>query len=1107
MRPLLFTLLFMTGLAVAAPPLPVAEPDLPDGTAKGQKLIATFRHPAGLKVELFAAEPMLVSPVAIALDEKNRVFVAEEYRFNQGTEENRTRAFFLDDDLQIRTVEDRLKMYEKHAGKFRGGMDWFTKHADQVRLLEDTKGYGKADKSTVFAGGFNGPLDGLAAGVLAANGKVYLTCIPNLWELTDTTGKGVADQRKAIHTGFGVNCGFLGHDLHGLTFGPDGKLYFSVGDRGFHVTTQEKTTLSGPRMGAVFRCYPDGSELEVVHRGLRNPQELAFDEYGNLFADDNNCDKGDDARLVYVVEDGDSGWNMAYQSMPAPYMAGPWFAERIWHLQHPGQPAWIVPSVGKLGTGPSGFTFTSGTSLPPRYKNSFLMCNYTGNGGLESFRVKPQGAGFEIADYHDFLKPIRATDCEFGYDGKLYVSDFVDLNWDGGSAGGRIYTVFDPVKLNDPVVLETKKLFADGFEKLELTRLLKLLGHPDIRVRLRAQFTLAERGGNEVIKSLLQSAAAGESQFSQIHAIWCLGQISRKNPKVLTRLAPLTKSNSPEVACQVAKVLGDSRQSEFATELLLLLNHKEPRVQFFAAQALGKLKHQPAMAKLFDVLKSNADKDVYLRHACVTALARIGDAKAVNTYASDESAAVRLAVVLVQRKLGDQRVGQFLTDKDPYVRTEAARAVNDLRMENLYPPLADQLPKIGETLLPDSDALARRAIHAAFRLGTPQHAKSVLDAAVNANYSLPVRAEAISALKDWSDPPQRDRVTGHWHTLTKRDPAVVKAVVEANFPELLAKTSGKLQSDVLVMMLKVGAKVDETTLTTWARDEQKDPNTRVAAMRYLVGQRSIAADGLLKAALIDSSHLVRAEARQLTAEINPSRGLEQIALTLKEDSTATIYERQRAIGTLSELKLKDASKLLDTLAAELVGGEVPVELQVDVWDAMKAAPSPQRDKLLAKFESSIPRDPVGKFQVSLKGGNAERGRDLFYNHTATQCVRCHKINGNGGIAGPDLTKLVERNPDKTRDYILESLVLPNAKIAAGYATVSLTLIDGRIVAGTVLNEDEKSVTTQSPDGKKETVLVDDIDARTVPTSAMPAVDKTLTHREMRDLIQYLASLK
>jgi quinoprotein glucose dehydrogenase len=65
--------------------------------------------------------------------------------------------------------------------------------------------------------------------------------------------------------------------------------------------------------------------------------------------------------------------------------------------------------------------------------------------------------------------------------------------------------------------------------------------------------------------------------------------------------------------------------------------------------------------------------------------------------------------------------------------------------------------------------------------------------------------------------------------------------------------------------------------------------------------------------------------------------------------------------------------------------------------------------------------------LRLNGGNAERGRDLFVGHAVAQCIRCHTVGGRGGMAGPDLSAVAhpERNVD--RRYLLESMMLPNAK--------------------------------------------------------------------------------
>ncbi|MFO0800156.1 MAG: PVC-type heme-binding CxxCH protein [Gemmataceae bacterium] len=1094
--------------ALPTPPTPPATPipDLADGTAAALQHMKSFRVPAGLTVELFAAEPKLASPVAISVDEKGRVFVAEEYRLGKGAAENRGNpkdnfSFWLNDELQLKSLDDRLAMYQRWEKKFPGGMDWFTKWSDQVRLVEDTDGDGKADKASVFAAGFNGPLDGLAAGVLAKDGDVYLTNIPHLWKMKDG-GKGTAATKEALLSGFGVNCAFYGHDLHGLIFGPDGKLYFSVGDRGFNVTSKEGKNFAGLRTGAVFRCDPDGSNFEVVMRGLRNPQELAFDQYGNLFADDNNCDKGDHARLVYVCEDGDSGWHMEYQTIDPPYMGGPWFAERLWHLPHPGQPAYLVPPVGKIGTGPSGFLFTSGTTLPDRYKNAFIMCNYAGGRGLEAFKVAPKGAGFEIADYHDFLTPIMATDVDQGPDGKLYVSDFVNLDWGGKSLGGRIYTVFDKQKVNTPEALATKKLFAEGFDKQSVEQLVKLLSHPEQQVRLRAQWALANKGAVAELTRIMYQP--GE-RLPKLHAVWGIGQIARKRPELAGSLVSVLRDPDMEVRTQAAKVIGDLGFKSGATAVAGVLFDRDstPRAKFFAAQALGKLRHTPAITLLFGALIENKDADPWLRHACVAALARIGDADTVAARSADPNASVRLAVVLVQRRLGDNRVSKFLTDADPLVRAEAARAVHDLPIESEFAALAAVLPNL--TAATDDESIARRAISANYRLGGAEHVSRVAAAAASPSLSPTVRQEAVLALRDWSNPPPRDRVTGFWNPLPKRDAAVVRGVVGPQFEKLLGSASGPLLTDVVGLIGPLGLEVSEATLTGWVAEAGKGVPVRVAALRVLADRRAKTLPESVAVALKDSAPLLRAEARDVLAATDPAKGVESLTAVLAESKAAT-SEKQRALATLAKVKGPAAAAALDQWAEKLTAKAVPAELQLDVIEALKASPNPARDKARTAFEGALPGGAYSKFAVSLVGGDATRGREVFVGHAAAQCLRCHVVGGSGGNAGPDLSK-VAGQPGKDRAYLMESLLNPSAKIAPGFGAVTMTLLDGRSVSGVLAEETAKAVVLVHPDGRRETIAVEDIERRTQPTSAMPAVDRALTPREVRDLVEYLSTLK
>src|SRR5262249_40872274 len=93
------------------------EPVVARASDEGERAIRSFRVPEGLKVELFAAEPLLANPVAFCTDERGRFYVAETFRLGSGVTDTREHMNWLDDDLACRTVADRVAMYKKYLGK------------------------------------------------------------------------------------------------------------------------------------------------------------------------------------------------------------------------------------------------------------------------------------------------------------------------------------------------------------------------------------------------------------------------------------------------------------------------------------------------------------------------------------------------------------------------------------------------------------------------------------------------------------------------------------------------------------------------------------------------------------------------------------------------------------------------------------------------------------------------------------------------------------------------------------------------------------------------------------------------------------------------------
>lgn len=1139
-------LLFAVTLANAVPPIDPTEKAKQDKDNAGALAQVQFAD-KGIKAEVWAAAPMMANPVAFCFDEKGRCYVAETTRFDHGVPDTRGHMKWLDEDLANRSIDDLLAMYKRHNYKD------FEKYSDQVRVVWDSTGRGKADNSEVFSGGYNRPQDGLAAGVLARKGKVYFTCIPDLYVLEDTKGENKADVKKSLFTGFGPTVQYLGHDLHGLRMGPDGKLYFSVGDRGFVVKTKEGKTLSYPNQGAVLRCDPDGANLEVVHGGLRNPQEIAFDDLGNLFTYDNNCDSGDRARWVHIVEGGDSGWRGGFQystgyHTPAVPQGnrGAWNTEKLWHPQHEGQPAWIVPPLLNFGNGPAGITHYPGLGLNDKYKDHFFACDFTSNAGssvIWALSVKPKGASFEVTKPEPFVKGLVPTDCEFGPDGAFYWSD-----WVGGWAPqnrGRIFRVADEAAMKNPQVKEAQKLLADGFEKKDDAELAKLLAFPHQLVRQEAQFELASRKPSEVTPVLTGVLKDSKNRLARLHAVWGLGQVSRKHMPAVAALSAALNDDDAEVKRAVVEQLGNvvhhshrglaghPDASQVQDSLAKLLTDSDDRVKAAAAVAFGKIGQAPLIirpvgemgyyAPLFDLLKANNDKDPYLRNAAVVGLTHLvrNPVDLLNAWkvakgqdaSKYDTPAVRLGVLLALRKLKSDACAEFLTDSEPRIVAEAARAVYD---ERLGAPAMTALAKLADKPA-QPDAVSFRALAACNSTGAAAPIATFAARQSEADY---VRAFALKLLADWPKPPRRDPITGLTSDLKERE---AKLAADALRPLGLKVFTGgdAVRAAAANAAVKLGIKEFGPLLIGLAKDAKNPVGARAEALLAVAELKDPGTKELAAYALTTDEPLLRAAGRSVQAQLDPNAVLKTLPELLK-DKDMSVVEKQGAFEILAEFKAsKEADKLISEWLDEVSAGKVPAALVLDILDAAEVRakndklkvqePLKQKVDKYRAAQNKLANDPKGDklaaYFDALEGGDAEKGRNIFLNSSAVYCQRCHKLDDQGGEVGPLMNGLAA-DPEKTRRYLLEAVVLPNAKIAKGYETVVLTLADDRVMSGIIKQEDKKQVKIVNAEAKEMVIPVDDIVARRTGPSAMPDdLYKKLSRRELRDLVEFLSSLK
>jgi len=274
----------------------------------------------------------------------------------------------------------------------------------------------------------------------------------------------------------------------------------------------------------------------------------------------------------------------------------------------------------------------------------------------------------------------------------------------------------------------------------------------------------------------------------------------------------------------------------------------------------------------------------------------------------------------------------------------------------------------------------------------------------------------------------------------------------------------------------------------------------------------------VKLALSDPNEAVRLAAIRLQPK-QPG-GLAPLKAILEK---GTPREQQAVLQALGAVTSKDkggkneekeADAMLLSAFDRLDAGKLPPEAELDLLAAAgtrKAGPVAQRLKQYnAAHAKAADKDPLAAYRPCLTGGDAQRGEAIFRDRQDVSCLRCHSTHGVGGNAGPDLAGVLKRaGPDypNPREYILESILYPNQKIAPGFETVTVNTGDD-VISGVIKVEDDKQITLDVPNVGLTKIDKSAVKSRKRGLSAMPEdISKSLSKQDLRDLVEFLSGLQ
>lgn len=881
---------------------------------------------------------------------------------------------------------------------------------------------------------------------LRPDGSLYVVTRSDVYRLRDTAGRGVATERTVL-VHMETKCTYPHNALGGITFDPLGNLYLAMGENlgvPYKLIGADGTTFTGGGEGGnMYRCRADGTGLVRIATGFWNPFALTFDAFGRLFAVDNDPDARGPCRFLHIIRGGDYG----YRYRNGRRGLHPFTA---WNGELPG----TLPMASGTAEAPSGIVAYESTGLPADYRGDLLVTSW-GDHVIERFRLNPRGASFSATSQtlvrggEDF-RPVALVTAP---DGSLYLTDWVDKSYPVHGKG-RIWRI----RMKHPSADDGLRVSAVANHDVE--SLIRLLHDPRREIRDAASRALASKG-SPAVKALAHVLEKESNLRSRMQALWTAAMFEPNIAQAL--IQPALRDRSAEIRAEAARLLGEVLPAECGKEnqpQLLQMARSDPSA-FVRMEATLQLRGVRSVEPMLAVL---AEPDPFLAAAALEVLGRADHLEFLDRHVDDGNPQIRLGVLLALRRTGvaaaRAALPRFLADADPAVRRAAIQWVGEDRLRELTPLLEQAVARVPVT----------RAVFEAY-LATSEFLHGGLLGAFKESSG---QEYIASVARDVSKPPS---VRALALRMLRPDAPGLRVELLTQF---LGGTDPELKWEAARTLALRSDEPSQVCLRRLAADDAGPlPLRQEAIMGLAQSAPTSASTRRVLMALLNHPELERDALRSLRGALGAA-------------------DAERALvmcgGPLSESRVTGADR---EIAEQIALALTPVaDKRVESLLRPITAQAGERPRTADDWRKALSAE-----------GDAQAGERVFFHPRGPRCFACHRVDGRGGVIGPDLSLIGQST---SREKLIESILEPSKEIAPAYVSWLLTTRDGKVRTGVIVEERfDSTIVIGDAEGKTEVLDRNQIEERhALSKSIMPDnLPSLMTRQEFRDLIAFLQSRK